>query len=160
MTCQFYNTYALYKNDIYQGQYWWVQKRTNLTFLTMISALYNQTWAGTYATNNGQWRGTDHYTIQSSYIASNATNPGTCPKQPPEPPQCNRAYSVCCRGVAPWSTNSGVWGGICGYYPSNPSEIVGAKCITQPSTGCPSGSIPACCAAVYGSQCGLFTQCG
>lgn len=23
-TCQFYNTYALYKNDVYQGQYWYV----------------------------------------------------------------------------------------------------------------------------------------
>lgn len=23
-TCQFYNTYALYKNDVYEGQYWYV----------------------------------------------------------------------------------------------------------------------------------------
>ncbi|KAJ8109097.1 hypothetical protein OPT61_g7702 [Boeremia exigua] len=63
-TCQFYNTYALYKNDVYEGQY--------CTF-------YNQTWAPSFATNDGQWRGTDHYTIQSSYIASNATKPGICP---------------------------------------------------------------------------------
>ena len=131
--------------------------------LTMISALYNQTWADSYATNDGQWRGTDHYTFRSSYIASNATKPGICPPKTtpqPAPSQCSRAYSVCCMGVAPWSSNSGVWGGICGYYPSNPNEIVGARCITRPSSGCPSGSIPACCSGVYGSQCGLFTQCG
>ena len=48
--------------------------------LIAVSALYNQTWNGTYATNKGQYRGTDHYTIQSSYISSNATYPGQCPQ--------------------------------------------------------------------------------
>ena len=46
--------------------------------LIAISALYNQTWNTTYATNKGQYRGSDHYTIQSSYISSNATYPGLC----------------------------------------------------------------------------------
>ncbi|KAL8699739.1 MAG: hypothetical protein Q9224_001286 [Gallowayella concinna] len=64
-TCQFYNTYAMYKNDVYQGQY---------------CTLYNQTWDAKYATNTGQYRGRDHYTIQYSYIASNATNSGQCPQ--------------------------------------------------------------------------------
>ncbi|KAL8675795.1 MAG: hypothetical protein Q9186_007601, partial [Xanthomendoza sp. 1 TL-2023] len=64
-TCQFYNTYAMYKNDVYQGQY---------------CTLYNQTWDAKYATNSGQYRGRDHYTIQYSYIASNATNRGQCPQ--------------------------------------------------------------------------------
>ncbi|KAL8788747.1 MAG: hypothetical protein Q9195_007154 [Heterodermia aff. obscurata] len=64
-TCQFYNTYAMYKNDVYQGQY---------------CTLYNQTWNATYATNTGQYRGNDHYTIQYSYTASNATNLGQCPQ--------------------------------------------------------------------------------
>lgn len=43
------------------------------------STLYNQTWDSSYATNTGQWRGNDHYTIQNSYIASNASNFGLCP---------------------------------------------------------------------------------
>lgn len=46
--------------------------------LIAVSALYNQTWNVTYATNKGQYRGSDHYTIQSSYISSNATYPGLC----------------------------------------------------------------------------------
>ena len=41
----------------------------------------------------------------------------------------NRPLSLCCMGVAPWSSNSGVWGDICGYFPSNPNEIVGGRCI-------------------------------
>jgi hypothetical protein len=48
---------------------------------------------------------------------------------PPPSSGCNKAYQVCCMGVAPWYTNQGVWGGVCGYYPSNPNEIVGARCI-------------------------------
>ncbi|TIA51410.1 hypothetical protein D6C77_08866 [Aureobasidium pullulans] len=65
-TCQFYNTYEMYKNGAYQGQY---------------CTLYTQAWSTTYATNKGQWRGTDHYTIGKSYIASNATDAGlvSCP---------------------------------------------------------------------------------
>ncbi|KAI5242541.1 hypothetical protein E4T43_04740 [Aureobasidium subglaciale] len=40
------------------------------------TALYTQAWNTTYATNKGQWRGTAHYTIGRSFIASNATDPG------------------------------------------------------------------------------------
>ncbi|KAH0282035.1 hypothetical protein KCU62_g9954, partial [Aureobasidium sp. EXF-3399] len=38
-------------------------------------------WDLSYATNNGQWRGPDHYTIDMSYISSNTTNSGdvSCP---------------------------------------------------------------------------------
>ncbi|KEQ68039.1 hypothetical protein M436DRAFT_19437, partial [Aureobasidium namibiae CBS 147.97] len=65
-TCQFYNTYGLYKHGVYQGQY---------------CSLYTQAWDLSYATNNGQWRGPDHYTIDMSYISSNTTNSGdvSCP---------------------------------------------------------------------------------
>ena len=83
-TCQFYNTYAMYKNDVYQGQYWYIHKfPIDIEFLlTATSSLYNQTWDMTYATNTGQFRGADHYTIQDSYIASNSSNPGVCPQAP------------------------------------------------------------------------------
>ncbi|KAL9593716.1 MAG: hypothetical protein Q9219_007419 [cf. Caloplaca sp. 3 TL-2023] len=71
-TCQFYNTYAMYKNDVYQGQY---------------CTMYNQTWDAKYATNKGQTRGGDRYTIQYSYIASNVTYPGQCQQAAaPAPP--------------------------------------------------------------------------
>ncbi|KAI5244531.1 hypothetical protein E4T43_03750 [Aureobasidium subglaciale] len=65
-TCQFYSTYALYKNDVYQGQY---------------CSMYTQAWSTSYATNKGQWRGKDHYTIDQSFIATNTTNSGdvSCP---------------------------------------------------------------------------------
>ncbi|KAL1310534.1 hypothetical protein AAFC00_000817 [Neodothiora populina] len=59
-TCQFFNTYLLLKNGSPVGQY---------------CAMYNQTWPASYATNKGQWRGTNHYTIGHSYSYSNATNP-------------------------------------------------------------------------------------
>ncbi|OCL03336.1 hypothetical protein AOQ84DRAFT_151178 [Glonium stellatum] len=69
-TCQFYNTYAMYKNGVYQGQY---------------CSMYTESWAASYATNTGQYRGTDHYTISDSYMASNATNTGevSCPSDIP-----------------------------------------------------------------------------
>ncbi|CAD0115023.1 unnamed protein product [Aureobasidium uvarum] len=40
-TCQFYNTYVLYKDNVYQGQY---------------CSMYTQAWDASYATNKGQWR--------------------------------------------------------------------------------------------------------
>jgi len=44
-------------------------------------------------------------------------------------------YSLCCMGVAPYSSNSGVWGGICGFYPPD-NPLVGARCIAyDPSSG-------------------------
>lgn len=65
MTCQFFNTYILLKNGASVGQY---------------CSLYNETWSPSYATNVGQWRGNDHYTVQYSYSFSNTTAPGTCVK--------------------------------------------------------------------------------
>lgn len=79
-TCQFFNTYELYKDGVYQGQY---------------CSMYTETWNTTYATNTGQTRGSDVYTIANSYISSNVTNsglpsplcPGTVvPPTPPSPP--------------------------------------------------------------------------
>lgn len=57
-TCQFFNTYVLYKNNAAVGQY---------------CSLYNETWSPSFATNNGQYRGSDHYTIGYSYAFSNTT---------------------------------------------------------------------------------------
>ncbi|WPH05110.1 Hypothetical protein R9X50_00801100 [Acrodontium crateriforme] len=57
-TCQFFNTYVLYENNVAVGQY---------------CSLYNETWAPSYATNDGQYRGDDHYTIGYSYSFSNST---------------------------------------------------------------------------------------
>lgn len=43
--------------------------------------MYTQAWDISKATNIGQWRGNDHYTISQSIIASNSTNSGdiSCP---------------------------------------------------------------------------------
>ena len=65
--CKFYNTYILNKNFYSQGQ---------------ICAMYTQSWdPSVYATNDGQWRGDDHYTISSSVFFHNATDVTTpvCP---------------------------------------------------------------------------------
>ncbi|KAI5271575.1 hypothetical protein E4T47_05074 [Aureobasidium subglaciale] len=71
-TCRFYNTYEMYKDSVYQGQYWYASS----SFDTVLITLYTQAWDTTYATNKGQWRGTAHYTIGRSFIASNATDSG------------------------------------------------------------------------------------
>ncbi|TGO69922.1 hypothetical protein BOTNAR_0005g00040 [Botryotinia narcissicola] len=62
-TCQFFNTYLLYVNDLShtQGQY---------------CAIYSEAWDSSYATNVGQYRGSDHYLIGLSYTYTNAINPG------------------------------------------------------------------------------------
>jgi len=65
MTCQFYNTYILLKNGENVGQY---------------CSLYNETWDVSTATNVGQYRGSDQYTIEYSYSLSNATDAGVCQK--------------------------------------------------------------------------------
>ncbi|TKA80898.1 hypothetical protein B0A55_01662 [Friedmanniomyces simplex] len=57
-TCQFFNTYVLYNGSQSVGQY---------------CALYNETWPASYATNVGQWRGEDHFTVGYSYAFSNTT---------------------------------------------------------------------------------------
>ncbi|KAF2737647.1 hypothetical protein EJ04DRAFT_487589 [Polyplosphaeria fusca] len=64
--CRFFNTYIMYKNGQSQGQY---------------CALYNTTWDGSYATNDGQWRGNDHWTVGYSQFFSNNADPGIpiCP---------------------------------------------------------------------------------
>lgn len=65
--CKFYNTYILNKNYISQGQ---------------VCSMYTQNWdPSVYATNDGQWRGNDRYTISSSVFFHNATDVTTpvCP---------------------------------------------------------------------------------
>ncbi|KAF2150206.1 hypothetical protein K461DRAFT_201709, partial [Myriangium duriaei CBS 260.36] len=59
-TCQFFNTYILYINNVTnpQGQY---------------CAMYSESWNSTYATNPGQWRGSDYYMVGNSYAVSNST---------------------------------------------------------------------------------------
>lgn len=54
------------KNDVKQGQY---------------CTLYTQVWDASRATKKGQYRGSDKFTIDSSFIATNATNAGdvSCP---------------------------------------------------------------------------------
>jgi hypothetical protein len=68
--CQFYNTYILLKNGAKQGQY---------------CTLYTQAWDASRATNKGQNRGQDKFTIDSSFIATNATDSGdvSCPSDVP-----------------------------------------------------------------------------
>ena len=76
-TCLFFNAYVLSENGIPQGLY---------------CSLYNETWAPSYATNRGQTRGTDRYTVSRSYSYSlmNPPNPSTSiPKTPTTPTTCN-----------------------------------------------------------------------
>jgi len=62
-TCQFFNTYNLYVNDPSNSK-------------GQVCALYSESWPAKYATNKGQYRGSDHYLIQNSYSYSNTSNPG------------------------------------------------------------------------------------
>ncbi|KAK1482404.1 hypothetical protein CTAM01_13564 [Colletotrichum tamarilloi] len=39
-------------------------------------SLYSKSWDNSYAVNNGQWRGSDHYTISYSFSYTNATDAG------------------------------------------------------------------------------------
>ena len=48
----FFNAYVLSKNGVPQGLY---------------CSMYNQTWSPDYATNYGQYRGSDRYTVSESY---------------------------------------------------------------------------------------------
>ncbi|KAJ8472566.1 hypothetical protein ONZ45_g16612 [Pleurotus djamor] len=56
-----------------------------------------------------------------------------------------RPTQKCCMNVAQWSTNSYVWGTICGYTPADSSEYIGGRCITITSGSCPSGTVATCC---------------
>ncbi|KAJ4307010.1 hypothetical protein N0V88_000384 [Collariella sp. IMI 366227] len=47
----------------------------------------------------------------------------------------DRQRDFCCLSTAPWSTNSGVWGNICGYTPNVLSELIGARCSTLRAVG-------------------------
>ncbi|KAH0147290.1 hypothetical protein KCU67_g11915, partial [Aureobasidium melanogenum] len=42
-------------------------------------AMYSSSWTNKYATNVGQYRGNDHYTVGFSYSFSNLTDAGTTP---------------------------------------------------------------------------------
>lgn len=59
-----------------------------------------------------------------------ALSPGTFAACPPE-----RSNDLCCINVAPFSTNSAVWGSICGLVPTSQSELIGARCISWPASG-------------------------
>ena len=59
-TCQFFNTYMLMKNGSPVGQY---------------CSLYSASWPSGYATNFGQYRGSDKYSVEWSYISSNSSSP-------------------------------------------------------------------------------------
>ncbi|KAL8903140.1 MAG: hypothetical protein Q9207_004127 [Kuettlingeria erythrocarpa] len=54
-TCVFFNAYVLSMNGVPQGLY---------------CSMYTQVWAASYATNYGQYRGTDRYTVSRSYSYS------------------------------------------------------------------------------------------
>ncbi|KAL8874653.1 MAG: hypothetical protein Q9174_000058 [Haloplaca sp. 1 TL-2023] len=54
-TCSFFNAYVLSQNAIPQGLY---------------CSLYSKTWAPSFATNRGQYRGSDRFTVSRSYSYS------------------------------------------------------------------------------------------
>ena len=54
-TCIFFNVYVLSENGIPQGLY---------------CSLYTEIWAPSYATNRGQYRGSNRYTVSRSYSYS------------------------------------------------------------------------------------------
>ena len=59
-SCIFFDAYVLSENSVPQGLY---------------CSLYNETWTPNYATNYGQYRGSDRYTVSRSY--SYSLNAGT-----------------------------------------------------------------------------------
>lgn len=81
-TCQFFNTYILYVNNLTnpQGQY---------------CAMYSESWNSTYATNTGQWRGSDYHFIGNSYALSNVNNPGA--------PNKNAAAHQASKDISYWT---------------------------------------------------------
>ncbi|MCJ1458623.1 hypothetical protein MMC28_008997 [Mycoblastus sanguinarius] len=54
-SCIFFNAYVLSQNGVPQGLY---------------CSMYNETWAPSYGTNYGQYRGSDRYTVSQSYSYS------------------------------------------------------------------------------------------
>ncbi|EMD85501.1 hypothetical protein COCC4DRAFT_151861, partial [Bipolaris maydis ATCC 48331] len=72
----------------------------------------------------------------------------------------DRPLRFCCQTIAKWSSNSGVWGGVCGYTPSDSSELIGGRCTQRPSSGtCPGGTMATCCRGAVASPCYIGTQC-
>ncbi|MCJ1229635.1 hypothetical protein MMC12_006304 [Toensbergia leucococca] len=55
VTCEFFNAYVLSENGVPQGLY---------------CSLYTETWAPSYGTNYGQYRGSNRYTVSESYSYS------------------------------------------------------------------------------------------
>ncbi|KAI1505953.1 hypothetical protein F5X99DRAFT_427835 [Biscogniauxia marginata] len=59
--CKFFTTYLMAKNGNPEGQY---------------CVLYTQHWDISYATNDGQWRGDDHYTVGYAFSYTNSEDSG------------------------------------------------------------------------------------
>ncbi|KAG9560458.1 hypothetical protein KCU71_g4293, partial [Aureobasidium melanogenum] len=76
MTCAFVNGYVLSRNGVPQGLY---------------CSMYNQTWATSYATNYGQYRGSVRYTVSNSYAYSVITRPAI-----PAGPNCPQDVGQSC----------------------------------------------------------------
>ncbi|KAK4498185.1 hypothetical protein PRZ48_010842 [Zasmidium cellare] len=66
--CKFITSYLLLKNGVPEGQF---------------CVMYTQAWDQSHGTNDGQWRGDDHYTIQYSFAYGNSSDTGmpVCPNQ-------------------------------------------------------------------------------
>ncbi|KAL9600271.1 MAG: hypothetical protein Q9219_003316 [cf. Caloplaca sp. 3 TL-2023] len=76
-TCIFFNAYVLSVNGVPQGLY---------------CSKYSQVWAASYATNYGQYRGTDRYTVSRSY--SYSLNLGSDGSASCNPSSTSRASTV------------------------------------------------------------------
>ncbi|KAI4190007.1 MAG: hypothetical protein LQ346_005005 [Caloplaca aetnensis] len=60
--CQFFNAYLLSKNNVPEGTY---------------CSMYTKSWGKQYSTNYGQYRGSDYYSVSSSYgYTLNPQDPG------------------------------------------------------------------------------------
>ncbi|KAL8923931.1 MAG: hypothetical protein Q9208_004368 [Pyrenodesmia sp. 3 TL-2023] len=81
-TCVFFNAYVLSMNGVPQGLY---------------CSMYTQTWAASYATNYGQYRGTDRYTVSRSYsytLNSGSDGSGSCGPSPPVQSSTSRSSTL------------------------------------------------------------------
>ncbi|KAF2111601.1 hypothetical protein BDV96DRAFT_499317 [Lophiotrema nucula] len=58
--CMYFNSYVLEKNGAPKEQ---------------VCSLYTRAWPKSFATNDGQWRGKDHYTVSWSFGFTNSTVP-------------------------------------------------------------------------------------
>lgn len=59
--CRFFNTFVQRRDGVSEGQ---------------MCALYTQRWGREYATNNGQWQGSQRVSITESFSAVDADNDG------------------------------------------------------------------------------------